>query len=369
MNYVLLFILFLPVKWVMKLFHDKTGKNLVIQTAKIGDFINITPLLTHLVKSDALLSRGVAPLASHDSTLETIWYIEDHKSSLVKKFRLIWRLLNHYDNIYLLQPNNLNLFIAACCNASNKQFLSIYRRKAYQGLFYLTASGEVKHALNTLTLENYLKLADRSFTKESYPKHATWPLYQPPSLPEEIFAGDGIRIGLSITAGNQAKTIPPSVWQRLFDRLAELPCQFYVFGAPNEMTRLQELYRVVGERENIISLVGKIPLEALPAAIAEMDFYVASDSGNVYIADAQQVPVVLIYGPCCVEEQRPLSDVLLIGPNHIAPSSYVFAAQYKFHHPAEQLYELDQRKLDDIYDFIAARQLKRRARRTNAKSA
>lgn len=369
LTYVILFILFLPVKWVMKIFHGRTGKNLVIQTAKIGDFINITPLLTHLGKSDALLSNSVAALATRDNTLENIWYIEEHRSGLVKKMKLVWQILNRYDNIYLLHPTNLNLFIAACCNASNKQFLSSYRRKGYQGLFYLTASGVVEHEKNTLTLENYLKLADRSFTKESYPKHATQPLWQPKSLPDEIFQHDGIRIGISITAGNQAKTIPPMIWQRLFDHLSDLPCHFYAFGAPNEQSRLQELYKVVGARANLISLVGKVPLEDVPAAIGEMDFYIASDSGNVYIADAQQVPIILIYGPCCVEEQRPLGEVLLIGPNHIAPSSFVFAAQYKFMHPTEQLFELDQRKLDDIHDFISARQQQRLARRKNMKTA
>ncbi|WP_311790773.1 MULTISPECIES: glycosyltransferase family 9 protein [Pantoea] len=365
MNYVILFLLFLPVKWVMKLLHPRKGKNLVIQTAKIGDFVNITPLLAHLQKSDALLSRSVAPLAERDDTLETLWYIEDYKSSLFKKFRLIWQLLNRYDNIYLLYPNNLNLFIASCCNASNKQFLTTYKRKAYQNLFYLTASGVVSHEKNTLTVENYLKLADRSFTKESYPRHATRPLWQPDALPKEIFSGQGAKIGFSITAGNQAKTIPPSIWKTLFDSLDDLPCTFYAFGAPNEQTRMQELFKVTGERENIVNLVGKVPLESLPAAIREMDFYVASDSGNVYIADAQQVPVILIYGPCSVEEQRPLGDVLLIGPDHIAPSSFVFDAPSQFHQPAEQLYKLDQRKLNDIHDFIFARLDKQLARRKN----
>lgn len=356
MNYILIFILLLPIKWIRKLFQKKEGRNLVIQTAKIGDFVNITPLLAHLQHSDALLSRTVAPLAQHDDTLQKIWYIEDYKSGLLAKIRLALQLMNRYDNVYLLHPNNLNLFYAACCNANNKRFLSHYRRKWYQSPLYWTADGIVQHEKNTLTLENYLKLADPTLTKDAYPKHATHPLYPLAPVPAALQRQDGIKIGLSISAGNQAKTIPPSVWKHLFDRLADLPCLFYIFGASSEMHRLQELYKVVGERENIISLIGSIPLEGLPHAISMMDFYIASDSGNVYIADAVGVPIILIYGPCCVEEQRPLGDVLLIGPDHIAPSSFVFAALYQFHHPAEQLYALDNRKLDDIYDFIAARQ-------------
>lgn len=355
MNYVFLFLIMLPCKLLRKLRHPKKKRNLVIQTAKIGDFINITPLLTHLKHSDALLSRAVAPLARNDDTLDDIFYIEDHKTSTLAKLKLAFRLMNRYENVYLLHPNSVNLFYAACCNADNKQFLSMYRRRWYQGIFYLTASGVVEHEKSTLTLENYLKLADRSLTKASYPKHATQPLVKPVETPEELFCTDKIKIGISISAGNQAKTIPPAIWKSLFDRLSELPCLFYVFGSPNELNYLNELNKVVGERDNLVNMIGKVSLEGLPYAISLMDFYVASDSGNVYIADSQNVPVILIYGPCCVEEQRPLGDVLLMGPDHIAPTSFVFHALYKFNHPAEQLFALDQRKLDDIYDFICTR--------------
>jgi len=357
-NYVLIFLFLLPVKLLMKLGRKKQPRNLVIQTAKIGDFINITPLLKHLKRSDALLSRTVAPLAKHDATLEKIFYVEDYKTNLLARLKLAFKLINHYDNVYLLHPNNLNLFYAACCNANNKQFLSIYRRKWYQGIFYLTATGTVEHQKHTLTLENYLKLADRSLTKESYPKHATLPLLKPANTPKELFRTDKIKIGLSISAGNQAKTIPPEIWKTLFDRLDDLPCLFYIFGSPNELAHLIELNKVVGERDNLVNMIGKISLEGAPYAISQMDFYVASDSGNIYIADAQNVPIILIYGPCCVEEQRPLGDVLLIGPDHIAPTSYVFHALYKFNHPAQQLFALDERKLDDIYDFIYTRSWK-----------
>ncbi|ARJ41988.1 glycosyltransferase [Pantoea alhagi] len=359
MNYIFIFILLLPLKWVRKLFQKKQGRNLVIQTAKIGDFINITPLLAHLRQSDALLSRTVAPLAQHDDTLLKIWYVEDHKSGMLAKIRLALQLMNRYDNVYLLHPNNLNLFYAACCNAGNKQFLSNYRRKWYQTLFYWTANGIVEHSKISLTIESYLKLANRTLTKESYKKHATRPLFKNSLLPEELFRQDIIKIGISISAGNQAKTIPPVIWKKLFDHLQDLPCSYYIFGAPNEIGHLEELYRVTGKNRPFINLIGQLSLEMVPYAISQLDFYIASDSGNVYIADALDIPVVLLYGPCGIEEQRPLGDVLLIGPDHIAPSSFIFAAPYQFHHPAEQLYALDQRKLDDIHAFISDRQPER----------
>lgn len=355
MNYIIFFLLLLPVKWVMKCLHKSRGKTLVIQTAKIGDFVNITPLLTHLQQSDALLGRVVAPLAENDDTLEHIWYIEDYKTSLAAKFRLALHLMNRYDNVYLLHPNNANLFYAACCNARNKQFIANYRRKGYQALFYATADGIVEHSKTVLTVESYLKLANRNFTKASYLKHATRPLWQMTPLPAALLREDGIKIGISISAGNQAKTIPPAVWQALFTRLSDLPCLFYIFGAPNEQSRLDELLALTGEQENIINMIGQLPLQAVPQAIGKMDTYIASDSGNIYIADAMKVPSVLIYGPCCVEEQRPLGDVLLIGPDHMAPSSFVFDTPPAYRYSAEQMFGLNQRKLDDIHHFISSR--------------
>lgn len=126
MNYIFMFILLLPVKWLLKLFQQRSHRNLVIQTAKIGDFVNITPLLACLQKSDALLSRVVSPLADRDSTLNKIWYIEDYKGSFINKLWLALRLINRYDpsicynptiQIFFMQPaampltNNSSLLI------------------------------------------------------------------------------------------------------------------------------------------------------------------------------------------------------------------------------------------------------------------
>ncbi|CAK9886956.1 MAG: hypothetical protein XXXJIFNMEKO3_03406 [Candidatus Erwinia impunctatus] len=355
MNYVLIFILLLPVKLLFKLIQKRTERNLVIQTAKIGDFINITPLLRHLRHSDALLSSTVAPLAGHDETIDDIFYIEEHKTTTLTKLKLAFRLMNRYGNVYVLYPNSINLFLAACCNARNKQFLSTYERKWYHGLFFLTATGYVSHSRSDLVLESYLKLADRTQTWQSYPKHATLPLVIPQHPPEVLLRRDKIKIGISISAGNQAKTIPATTWKQLINRLKDLPCLFFVFGTLAEQEKLDSFYREIGRQDNIINMLGKVTLKELPFALSKMDFYMASDSGNVYIADAQNVPVILLYGPCGMEEQRPLGDVLLIGPENIPPSSFIFRSPYHFEQPAEELFALNDEKLDAIHQFITSR--------------
>jgi len=351
MSYLFLFILLLPFKLIGKLFYKKTGRNLVIQTAKIGDFVNVTPLLAHLKHSDALIGKAVLPLAKNDATIDTIFLIEEHKKSLWGKFRLAFRLMNRYENVYLLQPNSINLFFAAVCNAANKQFLSTYTRRWYHHLLYWTADGTVEHGKYTLSVDNYLKLADRNLTWRDYPKHATLPLKIPSSYPQVLDQQNVIKIGLSISAGNKAKTIPPVIWQRIFNSLQDLPCLYYIFGSKNEQVWLDDLIKVTGERVDLVNMIGKVQLEDLPHAISKMDFYIASDSGNIYIADAVGVPIILIYGPCCVKEQRPLGNVLLIGDD-INTNSFVFETRFYFDKPKEELFGLGEEDLSAINHFI-----------------
>lgn len=351
MSYVFLLILLFPVKIIGKLFHRKTGRNLVIQTAKIGDFVNATPLLAYLKKSDVLMSRGVSMLAKHDETIETIFLIEQHKRNLWRKLSFACHIMNRYDNVYLLQPNNANLFFAAVCNASNKQFLSTYARKWYHWIFYATADGMVDHGKKTLSVTNYLKLADRSLSWEMSPKHATKPLFKPAVYPDILDKPGVIRIGISVSAGNKAKTVPPIIWKRIADQLAALPCVFYVFGAANEQSWMDEITRAYGKIPNFINMIGKITLEELPWAISKMDGYIASDSGNIYIADAVNVPVVMLFGPCCHYEQRPLGKTLLIGDDKNI-CSYVFETQYYFSQEREILFAVSDASLSELEQFV-----------------
>lgn len=112
MSYVFLLILLFPVKLIRKLFRKDTGRNLVIQTAKIGDFINATPLLAYLQKSDVLISRSVSPLAQHDDSIEEIFFVEQQKRNLWRK--LCFACLGHES-------------LRQCLSAAAQQCESLFR--------------------------------------------------------------------------------------------------------------------------------------------------------------------------------------------------------------------------------------------------
>lgn len=354
MNYVLIYLMLVPLRILMRLFYRPTGRNLVIQTAKIGDFINITPMLRALGKSDVVISQAVEPLARHDDTISRYFLIENAKRSFFSKIAFAFTLMNRYDNVYLVQPNSVNLFFAALCNAPNRQFLRTYVRKSYHKVFYKRASGIVDHGKQDLTLDSYLRLINRDYRYTDFPKHATSPLYVPSFPPAALMtAREGIRIGISISAGNRAKTIPASVWVKIMQGLEDLPCRFYVFGPPAEQPWLDELLALTGPRDNIISLIGQLKLEEVPWALSQMDFYISSDSGNAYIADAQSVPIIMLYGPCEVREQRPVNNALFIGPDALPASTFVFATRFSFDQPAEMLFAVNEEKMVEIHKFIS----------------
>lgn len=123
--------------------------------------------------------------------------------------------MNRYDNVYLLQPNSVNLFFASVCNAKNKQFLSTYTRRWYHGIFYATADGTVEHGKKTLSVTNYLRLADRALSWQDSPKHATKPLFKPATYPAILDKPGVIRIGISVAAGNKAKPFRRSSGSKL----------------------------------------------------------------------------------------------------------------------------------------------------------
>ncbi|MXP67938.1 glycosyltransferase family 9 protein [Pantoea sp. Aalb] len=353
MNYVLLYLFLLPIQKLFLIFKKTTGRNLIIQTAKIGDFINITPMIRALGHSDVLISSIVEPLACHDDNIHKYYLIEDAKRSVIHIIILLIKLINRYDNIYVVHPNSINLFFASLCNAPNKQFLKTYAYKPYHKIFYYSALGIVEHRKKDLTLNSYLKLINRNFCYKDFPKYATSPLYIPTYIPQALrIPIKEIKIGISISAGNKSKTIPSSIFCDLINSLEELPCIFFIFGVVEEQVYFNELIKLIGNKKNIINLIGQFNLEAVPWAISQMHIYISSDSGNAYIADSQNIPIIMFYGPCEIKEQRPINNVLFIGAKNIPASTFVFSTKSKFEYDTKFLFNVDEEKIFKIKKFI-----------------
>ena len=325
---------------------------LLIQTAKIGDWVNSTPLVRRLAPVDVVCDPTIVPLVSRDAGVGR-YYVLPGRSSLRYKLRILRQLfLANYKQIFVLMPNMPNTFLARLACAAEVRTIDTYRSRLlvrWLGFGFR----RYRHGRSQLALDSYLRLVDHSSDAAVRQKHATLPLYVPDD--QLILREKKFRVGVSLSAGNALKTMPTAVWTRLFSLLKDYDCDIYIFGLDIERRYLDALKEGLpaGGLPTIVDCLGNIPLEALPWHIAQMHLYISTDTGNSYIADSQNVPVVNFSGPCCAAEQRPIgSRVLIIETEGLRPFSFVFETRYESDISPEVLYAISEGQWKVIREFI-----------------
>lgn len=426
MIYFLIYLLIYPYLFAMKKlkFKGEKGKILLIQTAKIGDYVNSTVIFEKLGKFDVLIDEINLAFAKHDSRIEKIFTINDVKRKKASKLGLALKLFSrNYESVYVLMPNSLNLFLARCTLAKNIVAVHHYAASSDFGLLALGMK-KVPHTLNDLTLLTYLKTLGISELK--YEKCLQQPLFIPR---ENIVKSNKFKIGVSLSAGNKMKTPPKKTWEKIFEIFAKFDCEVYIFGVGEEEALLKNLLakntdekqtenssngqicadlagsdtsEIYGDIKNtndegakaqfcsknstndgsnlssqicdtyvkrfgenelkIISLISKIKLEELPFYLSQMQLYASSDTGNYYVADSVHTPTICLMGPCFASEQRGVADLLVIS-SHLPPVSSVFKTVQGI--DASAFFELSEQNLADIEAFVKVRYISYLSREDN----
>jgi ADP-heptose:LPS heptosyltransferase len=329
----------------------RPGRRLVIQTAKIGDWVNTTPLLRGRSPLDVVCAPAVLPLAQHDEHLRERFVLPARAGSWAQ-LRLAWRLyLNGYSQVYVPMPNLPNLMLARLACAGAAHVLDTYKTGSKQRLLSI-GFRRVRHGRHDQSVDSYLRLGELPLTEANRRTYATYPLFVP-ETPAVDFA-PGFRVGISLAAGNRMKTLPQAIWERLLARLAVLDAHVYVFGLDEERPLLDALRTNLGIcADRLIDCLGRVPLVALPWHLGKMHLYISTDTGNSYIADSQGVPTINFMGPCCAAEQRPLGPrALAVNTPGLEPFSFVFDTVYRPSLPAESLYTVDAATEERIAVFM-----------------
>ena len=119
-------------------------------------------------------------------------------------------------------------------------------------------------------------------------------------------------VGISPSAGNKVKNWPAERFAEVAGALAQKHnAAIVLFGGPRDRAEVAAMRAHLSPDMPLVDLAGKLSVDELKAAIAELDLFVAVDTGPIYIAEAFGVATVDIVGPMDEREQPPQ------GPRHI----------------------------------------------------
>ena len=330
---------------MLSFFRIKKRKNLLIQTAKIGDYVNSSVIFDKIKPFDAVIDKINYTFATSDERIKHIYIIQDYKKGIFNKLRLAFTLFwNNYKNIYVLMPNSFNLFLAKF-SFSKVTTIETYANKWYEKLLMLDMK-KIPHTKEDLTLSTYLKMVGESDLEKN------WKSIPCPAPEKDLITSNKFKVGISLSAGNKIKTIDEETWRKIFKILSNFDAEIYFFGLDDEVCYLEKVEKYIENPYH--SLLGKIELKYLPWYISKMNLYISSDTGNSYIADTFKVPSINFAGPCYVQkEQKPIhKNSLVVRSNNVhTPFSFVFKTAFSTQY--DDLYKVSDKQVEEIFSFIS----------------
>jgi ADP-heptose:LPS heptosyltransferase len=133
---------------------------------------------------------------------------------------------------------------------------------------------------------------------------------------ESLFAGvSGMRVGMSPSAGNKYKNWGPQRFAELAEKIsANIPSTIVLFGGTRDQEETRQMKERLPSSVRCLDLSEQLSLDELKAAIAQLDVFIAVDTGPIYLAEAFGVPTVDILGPVAEGEQAPVGEWHVVVP-------------------------------------------------------
>lgn len=329
--------------WLASRQKGKTGRVLVIQTAKIGDFVTTTPVFRALrlrlpqTRIVALLHPVNVPLAQGLGSIDQIigLPVGGFKGWAGKRW-LFEQLAEGYDAVLILSPNLINLLAPFWVGIAQRVSVLPDRRQGSARLAWPFLTHGEAHQAGQLFRETALRsLAGFGIVVDAALL----------ALPNEIArsaAGDAKRlallagrqgpyIGLGLGAGNRMKALDSLQLKGVAAQLlSHTTATLVLVGTEADRPAAAELLAAMPDGR-VIDTSGEWELVDLPSLLAALDCFVGVDSGATYMADALGVPVVDFMGPADADDQRPigLRTVVIRSAELCAPCSHAFDAPYR----------------------------------------
>lgn len=346
MIYLLLTWLASPLLWLRAALRRSPVNNriLVIQTAKIGDFVATTPVFRALRSSlpeaeiVALLHPVNAPLAKGlDSIDRIITLPKQGFKGWAGKHWLLELLGEGYDGVLILSPNLTNLLVPFWAGVPKRVSVLADRRQGSSRLAWPFLTYGEPHRRGQLFRETALRaLAGLGVAVDASVLALPNELARTAdgeAKRQELLCRSGPFVGLGLGAGNRMKALASAQLRELAGSIiSQTAATLVLVGAAEDQLAAGEM-RAALPVGRVIDTTGQWGLADLPSLLVGLDCFVGVDSGATYIADALGVAVVDFMGPADAADQRPIGLQALVvrSGEPCAPCSHAFDAPYRCH--------------------------------------
>jgi ADP-heptose:LPS heptosyltransferase len=316
---------------------------LLVQTAKIGDFVCTTPVVRELRRGwpeaqlHLLIDAVNEPLARHNPYGAKIHVLPRGGLKGLAGRLWLWRLLREQaiDTTVCASPGLAYWLVPLWAGVARRASVV----PNYGGGSYRRARGFLTHAephqAGRLLLETEFALLRRLGLTPADAAKEAWPAPDARSAADRLL--DNLRaplIGVGVSACNKLKELGEENLLSLTRALLrDSAASLVLVGGPADCAlagRIHAQLAVDGHGEQVLDASGKLNLTQLPALLARLDVYVGVDSGVTYLADAVGVPLVDLMGPADADDQRPTGPgaVVIRTALPCAPCSHAFRAPY-----------------------------------------
>lgn len=346
MSYWLLTWLLAPLVWLrLKLVPTprQPSRILLIQTAKIGDFLCSTSLIAALRRQypeaylAVLVSPLTAPLATNVPGVDEVLPLPANQ---IKGFKGRWQLYrqlrrSNFDTSICISPNQSFLLLTFLAGITRRAtLLPNYSGASYRRAAVFQTHCET-HQAGRMLVESGMALLQQLGVNGTLPAKTINPAPGAEARIQPLLPNpkQGDWIGIGVSSGNKMKELGKEKLQQLCEGLLARPniCLF-LLGGPSDQTLADQLQQALPTTLNnrVYNICGKVALPDLAALMDVLDAYLGVDSGLSYLADARNIPVLNIMGPANPEDQRPTGLHALIWSTELscAPCSHAFKAPY-----------------------------------------
>ncbi len=307
-----------------KIFIRNTNKRiLVINNAKIGDVVCATPVFRAIKEKYpksylcVLVTYKTKDILLNNKNIDKIipYALNDDFSffNFIKLFLLIKK--ENFDISINMIPGTINLLLPFFCAIPLRitAFVKEYG-DFYKFLTFLLTNKKSLFINDTYSIKNNLSLLEFiCIYNNNYKKEVCLDEVSNKSVEEFLSLNNvnknDILVGISLSAGNKIKQ-----WDVVkFFNLIELIIQKYNFkiiiiGSGADKHLFDEIKNYAVDFNNSIIYCDKLSLRELPSLMNYLSYFISVDTGPVYIANALNVPVLDIVGPCSINDQVPVDD-------------------------------------------------------------